>query len=198
MAYTVDAYNPVSPLISDGPPSNVAAELRALKVRLDIMQAGIDAAPNPVGSILIFPVNTAPAKYMVVPTVPTDVSRGTYPALFAALGTLWGIGDGSTTFGIPYIPEGNALLAGSVGTHTDGTLVAHTHPFVDAYFMESSDKGPALGSKISVPASTYVGSASSDKDNDVLYCRDAVTASTGTGTKNLAAGTFLKFYLRYE
>jgi hypothetical protein len=34
-----------------------------------------------------------------------DVSRSTYSALFTAISTAYGFGDGSTTFGIPAIPE---------------------------------------------------------------------------------------------
>jgi len=61
----------------------------------------------------------------------TNVSRSTYAALFAAIGTTFGAGDGSTTFGIPdmrgVVPrgmdEGRGLDAGrALGTYQRGTL----------------------------------------------------------------------------
>ena len=39
------------------------------------------------------------------------VSRTAYAALFAAIGTKYGAGDGSSTFNLPNIPDGHALLA---------------------------------------------------------------------------------------
>jgi len=43
------------------------------------------------------------------------VSRTTYAALYAALGTVWGVGDGSTTFNIPDF-RGRALIGDGTGT----------------------------------------------------------------------------------
>jgi microcystin-dependent protein len=62
------------------------------------------------------------------------VSRTTYAALFTAIGTLWGGGDGSTTFNLP--PLTNRFrrqtgdLAGPVGNTQASCNLAHTHPVV--------------------------------------------------------------------
>jgi len=197
MPYTVNAYNPLSPLATDGPPSNVAAELRAIKARLDLMQASIGAAST-IGSILILSVNTTPDNYLAIPLVPTNVSRITYAALFAAIGTSWGVGDGTTTFGLPYIRDGYALLAGAGLGDTTGSLIAHTHPYQDSYFIENDFTGPAISGKMAIAASTYLGSHSSDIDNNALYYRNGTTSSTGTDTTNRAAGTYLKYFIRYQ
>ena len=71
------------------------------------------------------------------------VSRSTYSALFTAIGTAWGAGDGSSTFALPDLRgrapigvgtgaslTGRALAAtGGAETHTLSTaeLAAHTH-----------------------------------------------------------------------
>ena len=58
------------------------------------------------------------------------VSRTAYAALFAAIGTKYGAGDGSTTFNLPNIPDGHALLAASgsaVGSLSEGEIKGHTH-----------------------------------------------------------------------
>lgn len=84
----------------------------------------------PPGTILPFAGSTVPAGFLEVPTTATNVSRTTYARLFAAIGTLWGAGDGSTTFGLPWIPSDYTLLqagVGAVGSATVGEVIAHTH-----------------------------------------------------------------------
>ena len=56
----------------------------------------------PAGIILELAGDVIPLGYLACPKIQTDISRTTYPELFAAIGTLWGAGDGSTTFGMPY------------------------------------------------------------------------------------------------
>jgi microcystin-dependent protein len=62
-----------------------------------------------------------------------NVSRTTYSALFAVVGTTWGAGDGSTTFTLPNLLNGFPVGAGSTyalaatGGSANATLVSHTH-----------------------------------------------------------------------
>lgn len=87
--------------------------------QVDVVQPGI---------ILPFGGTTAPLG-----TLSCDgaaVSRTTYAALFAAIGTTWGAGNGTTTFNVPDLR--NDFLRGASGTLTVGTkqtdaLKAHTH-----------------------------------------------------------------------
>ncbi|HSY43791.1 MAG TPA: tail fiber protein [Candidatus Acidoferrum sp.] len=53
----------------------------------------------PPGSIMAFGGNNIPAGWLLCNG--TNVSRTTYANLFAAIGTAWGTGDGSTTFNLP-------------------------------------------------------------------------------------------------
>lgn len=62
-----------------------------------ITNTGISALP--VGVILAYGGGTAPAGWLVCNGA--NVSRTTYAGLFAQIGTLWGAGDGSTTFALP-------------------------------------------------------------------------------------------------
>ncbi len=52
---------------------------------------------------------------------------GDYEALFAAIGTTWGTGDGSTTFNVPDF-RGRALIGSGAGINqnTDGSLAGLT------------------------------------------------------------------------
>ncbi len=53
----------------------------------------------PSGIIMPFAGSVTPAGYLVCDG--SAVSRTTYAALFSAIGTNWGVGDGSTTFNLP-------------------------------------------------------------------------------------------------
>jgi len=96
----------------------------------------------PSGTILDFGGTSTPTGYLGCDG--SNVSRTTYAGLFAAIGTAWGAGDGSTTFTLPDFRRrvamgsggsavsGPANTVGSVGgaeTHTliEAEMPAHTH-----------------------------------------------------------------------
>ena len=54
---------------------------------------------NPSGMVITFAGNTAPTGYLACDG--SAVSRTTYSDLFAVCGTIYGVGDGSTTFNLP-------------------------------------------------------------------------------------------------
>ncbi|PJO54409.1 hypothetical protein CR156_14370 [Stenotrophomonas lactitubi] len=81
------------------------------------------------GQVIMFAGKSAPAGTLLCDGAP--VSRTTYADLFAAIGTLYGSGDGKTTFNLPNMHEG-AVVAHttkpeSVGTATVGEVIGHTH-----------------------------------------------------------------------
>jgi microcystin-dependent protein len=53
----------------------------------------------PAGAVQAFAMNSAPAGWLAADG--TAVSRSTYAALFSAISTTYGVGDGSTTFALP-------------------------------------------------------------------------------------------------
>ena len=53
----------------------------------------------PIASIHAFATQTVPDGYLICDG--SEVSRADYADLYAALGTVWGEGDGTTTFNIP-------------------------------------------------------------------------------------------------
>jgi hypothetical protein len=85
---------------------------------------------------------TAPSGWLAMPLVPTNISRTTYASLFAAIGTQWGAGDGSTTFGCPYCPADHVPVQANanVGTATVGQVISHTHSR-DTYNTDSGGSG---------------------------------------------------------
>lgn len=83
------------------------------------------------GSMQIWPTATAPTGYLLC--AGAAVSRTTYAALFAIIGTTYGVGDGSTTFNLPDLRgrspfgvSGSYALA-STGGSADAVVVSHTH-----------------------------------------------------------------------
>lgn len=122
----------------------------------------------PAGTIIDFAGASAPSGYLECPLVATNISRTTYADLFAAIGTLWGAGDGSTTFGMPYFPQDYAGIhtTGTTGVSSTGTVKAHTHTIT----------GGTSAGATGVEVSTTAAGALTEN-----------TASTG-GAGNLAAG----------
>lgn len=57
----------------------------------------------PIGTIIAFAANSAPTGYILCNGA--NVSRTTYSNLFAVIGTLYGAGDGSTTFTLPNLTD---------------------------------------------------------------------------------------------
>jgi microcystin-dependent protein len=91
------------------------------------------AAPagSPTGGLLMWPTGTAPSGWLLC--AGAAVSRTTYSALFAVIGTTFGVGDGSTTFNLPDyrdrmpIGAGTTYSANSTGGSKDAVVVSHTH-----------------------------------------------------------------------
>jgi microcystin-dependent protein len=85
----------------------------------------------PAGVYFPWAGSTAPSGYLLCNG--QAVSRTTYAALFAAVGTAWGVGDGSTTFNVPDMRDrmpigaGNLYSVAASGGSKDAIVVAHTH-----------------------------------------------------------------------
>lgn len=78
----------------------------------------------PVASIMWFAGASTPTGW--IPADGTAVSRTTYATLFAAIGTTYGVGDGSTTFNVPSVSATTGAYyiryTTSVGTVTTTAL----------------------------------------------------------------------------
>lgn len=71
----------------------------------------------PSGAVFHFAMATAPAGYLVCNGA--AVSRTAFAALFAAVGTLYGNGDGNTTFNLPDL-RGEFIRGADLGRGVDG------------------------------------------------------------------------------
>ena len=71
---------------------------------------------EPIGVVKAYAGSTTPAHYL--PCDGAAVSRETYSALYAVIGTTYGAGDGSTTFNVPDLRETVPVGAGENTTNT--------------------------------------------------------------------------------
>jgi microcystin-dependent protein len=136
-------------------------------------------AAIPAGAVMPFAMNSVPSGWLGADG--TAVSRSTYAALFAAISTLYGVGDGSTTFNLPDLR--GYFVRGS-GTNVDGTvsgtfaakqadeLKSHTH----TYTFKSTTGGSSAGgdpnsiTNTSVNTGATGGTETRPKNIAMLYC----------------------------
>jgi len=82
-----------------------------------------------LGQVIMFAGKSAPAGTLLCNGA--AVSRTTYADLFAAIGTLYGAGDGKTTFNLPAMGDGTVVThtnsADAVGGFTAGEVIRHAH-----------------------------------------------------------------------
>lgn len=101
----------------------------SLEPMQDQAPAPAPVTPVPTGGIIAFGGAAAPTGFLLCNGA--IVSRATYSALFTAISTLFGAGDGSTTFGLPDLrgrfPLG--VAASGTGSTLGGTggAIDHVH-----------------------------------------------------------------------
>ena len=102
----------------------------------------------PVGTILSFAGQTPPDGYLECNG--QAVSRTKYAALFAAIGTIWGSGNGSTTFNLPDLrgeflrgwDHGRGVDPGrNFGSWQADELKSHRHDYVGVEWQDLVDIG---------------------------------------------------------
>lgn len=106
---------------------------------------------EPAGIVLPFAGSVAPQGYLLCDG--SAVSRDTYSALFAAIGTTYGAGDGVSTFNVPDL-SGRVVL-GVSNNHTLGTTGGETaHTLTEQELPAHSHTVPAHGHANDIAATT--------------------------------------------
>ena len=103
---------------------------------------------SPAGSVIYHAANTAPTGFLKANGA--AVSRSTYAALFTAIGTTFGSGDGSSTFNVPDLrgefmrgwDDGRGIDVNRVfGSAQADELKSHTHTFNQPNYNNRADGG---------------------------------------------------------
>lgn len=118
--------------------ANVNDAVEALEAKVGVNGSAVTTSLDykvtnlvPVGAVILYGGGTtAPNGYLICNGA--AVSRTTYAALFSAIGTRYGVGDGSTTFNVPSmstkVPYGTVADTRSATTFATGTPSSnHTH-----------------------------------------------------------------------
>lgn len=143
-------------------------------------KAYVDSASSktPAGTIITFASATIPDAYLKANGA--LVSRTVYSALFTAIGTTFGAGDGSTTFALPdlrgYFPrgwdDGRGIDASRIfGSLQNDELKAHSHTISNFDLTGTSSGGAStwrLGGSTSTNATG--GTETRPKNIALLYC----------------------------
>ena len=120
----------------------------------------------PVGIILPFAGNgSVPAGWVICNGA--AVSRSTYAALFAAIGTTYGAGNGSTTFNLPNLT--NSFIEGS---NTAGTVLAAGLPNITGNMHIQADIPEATGA-LYITSTNNTGQRSDGNQNGDRFAFDA-------------------------
>ena len=136
----------------------------------------------PTGGLIMWGTGTAPSGWLLC--AGAAVSRTTYAALFAVIGTTFGVGDGSTTFNLPNytnrMPYGTTLAA--TGGSADAIVVSHTHTaaVTDPGHLHTYQNFPPTF--YTSTGGSYAGVQGSTTDN-------SSTATTGISVTNSTTGS---------
>lgn len=126
--------------------------------------SALAAAGAPTGAIMDYGGSSAPSGWVLCNG--SAISRTTFSALFAVIGTTYGAGDGSTTFNVPDL---RGRVSVGLGSHADvnalgdndGSALAdrrpkhkhtvnesnHTHSVNDPGHVHNIDRAPATGAQ---------------------------------------------------
>lgn len=114
------------------------------------------------------------------------VSRTLYPALFAAIGTTWGAGDGSTTFNLPTSED--LVLQGASATNPVGTYKTAGLPNIEgaasAYELTGWDNVTGKEEYFSSNGSLQWKASS---DSGIPLAGKNISTTSGSGSGNSAA-----------
>ena len=141
----------------------------------------------PAGTIVAFGNTTAPTGWLVCNDA--AVSRSTYARLFAAIGTSFGVGDGSSNFNVPDLrdraPLGFGTNMSSLGAATTGIAASAV--------MTSATKSGVTNAGLTTGSTTQ--SVSTNSGTFATSAKDSSTGTAITGvstsghTHSVPAGT---------
>jgi microcystin-dependent protein len=122
-----------------------------------------------IGSIISYAGISVPAGYLLCDG--TAVSRTTYADLFAAIGTSWGAGDGSTTFNLPDL-RGRFMRGVDNGSGNDPDAAGRTAEYT------GGNTGDNVGSYQSDATAKNGLTATASESGDHSH---AISTTTGGG-----------------
>ena len=179
------------------------ADIADGQITLAKLVTTIQQALLPAGAVQAFAMNAAPSGWLAADG--SAVSRTTYASLFAAIGTQYGVGDGSTTFALPDLrgyfvrgsgTNGDGTASGTFATKQADDFKSHTHT------ATVTDPGHTHGTNaVRIPLGTGLGggsqsttaAASVNAATTGITVSNASTGGTETRPRNIAMLYCIKF-----
>jgi microcystin-dependent protein/uncharacterized protein YjbI with pentapeptide repeats len=146
------------------------------------VKLGSDIFLVPPGAVMPFAMNSAPAGWLAANG--TAVSRTTYATLFSAIGTIYGAGNGSTTFTLPdlrgYFVRGHGTnadgtVSGSFGVKQADEFKSHSHTYTQpktpgSYYDNNNDEVGVKELTTDAASGLTGGTETRPKNIAMLYC----------------------------
>ena len=150
--------------------------------------------PIPAGVILTFGGSTVPEGFLLCNGA--AISRTTYAKLFAAIGTLYGAGDGATTFNLPDMRD---KFAEGSGTYTVGTVVEAGLPNITGNLYLVTGSNGCTGSFYFTSSTNSRISASvvANANNDIGFSASKSTSIYGNSTTVQPSSLVLNYVIKY-
>lgn len=176
-----------------GGTSAVIPQGRGGFIVLDAVNVTLDTAPQlPAGAVTAFAMSTVPTGWLECDG--SAISRTTYLALFRAIGTTYGAGDGSTTFNVPDLrgifirgwSHGASVDSGrAIGTLQQDDFESHTHVFAGDALGTHAHTFPTYNTQFDTANTIKAGSGVANG----TATSSAVSAGTPSGTNQNTGGT---------
>lgn len=139
-------------------------------------EAPAPAPAMPAGAISLWAADVAPADWLICDG--SAVSRATYASLFAAIGTAFGAGDGSTTFNLPNL-KGRTPV-GKDAAQTEFNALAKTGG-EKAHLLTAAESGLPVHNHEQDPHYHHVGASQAGNGTPDVYLNQESATPTYAG-----------------
>lgn len=208
--------------------ANANDAIEALEAKVGVDNSGVTTSLdyktriwNPIGEITIWATSSAPTGWLVCDG--SAVSRSTYSALFAIIGTTYGVGDGSTTFNLPNL-KGRVVVGRDAAdsdwdvlgetrgskTHTlvEAEIPVHTHSItinantLDMVYNPQSYNSTYISGKDSdnngiIDGTTNTFGMALNFVTDHTHTASAGNAGSGSAHNNIQPSIVLNYIIRH-
>ena len=162
----------------------------------NLSDVSVVAAALPAGTVVAFAANKAPTGGFLLCNG-SAVSRTTYANLFSAISTLYGTGDGSTTFALP-----NLASKFIMGHGTAGTAYAAGLPNITGTFhlgSTGSQNCEGDGAFAINTAKTYSGDDNNGKKSgyQTTFAAKSSNSIYGASTTVQPPALTMRYYIKY-
>lgn len=182
----------------------------AVPADIGALALAVDPLLTPTATIVATARATAPDGWLLCDG--SNVSRATYATLFSAIGTAFGAGDGSSTFGLPNLKgrvpigrDGAQTEFDTIGETGGSKTHTHTNPASGTSGAHTHQIDPPLTASVpdvhthTVPVHTHAGPSHSHTGPSHTHVTNPPTTTTSSngshthGSANVPSGTGAAF-----